>query len=67
MACRTSPTRDGTCAPAVEAQSLNHWTTREVLGTNFVRLMIEIKSKQAYKLYLTGTIKPVRLKQATLI
>ena len=25
-----SPTRDQACAPAVEAQSLHHWTTREV-------------------------------------
>ena len=25
----TSPTRDRTCVPAVEAQSPNHWTTRE--------------------------------------
>ena len=26
------PTRDQTCAPGVEAQSLNHWTTKEVPG-----------------------------------
>ena len=26
----SSPTRDGTCTPAVEAWSLNHWTAREV-------------------------------------
>ena len=26
----SSLTRDRTCTPAVEAQSLNHWTTREV-------------------------------------
>ena len=26
----SSLTRDRTCAPAVEVQSLNHWTTREV-------------------------------------
>ena len=25
-----SPTRDGTHAPALEARSLNHWTSREV-------------------------------------
>ena len=25
-----SPTRDRTCAPAVEVQSPNHWTSREV-------------------------------------
>ena len=25
-----SPTRDGTCAPAVEAWNLNHWNAREV-------------------------------------
>ena len=27
----SSPTRDGTCAPALGVQSLNHWTSREVL------------------------------------
>ena len=26
----SSPTRDQTCAPAVEVQSLNHWIPREV-------------------------------------
>ena len=26
----SSPTQNQTCAPAVEVQSLNHWTTREV-------------------------------------
>ena len=26
----SSLTKDGTCAPMVEEQSLNHWTTREV-------------------------------------
>ena len=29
-ACRTSPTRDWTCVPALEAQCFNHWTAREV-------------------------------------
>ena len=29
VACRTSPTWDEPMAPAVEAQNLNHWTTRE--------------------------------------
>ena len=28
-----SPTRDQTCTPAVETQSLNHLTTRETPGT----------------------------------
>ena len=28
--CGTSLTRDGTNVPALEAYSLNHWTTREV-------------------------------------
>ena len=31
----SSPTRDWTWAPATEAQLLNHWTTREVLGEEF--------------------------------
>ena len=26
----SSLTKDGTCAPVVEEQSLSHWTTREV-------------------------------------
>ena len=26
----SSPTRAETCAPAMEVQNLNHWTTREV-------------------------------------
>ncbi|XP_032467668.1 ras-related protein R-Ras isoform X1 [Phocoena sinus] len=30
----SSPTRDGTWAPALTARSLNHWTTREVPGTS---------------------------------
>ena len=30
-----SPTRDQTCAPAVEDRSLNHWTTREVPPSTF--------------------------------
>ena len=29
-ACRTSPTRDQSMTPLLEAQSLNHWTTRDV-------------------------------------
>ena len=31
----SSPTRDLTHAPELEAQSLNHWTTREVPFQNF--------------------------------
>ena len=31
MACGTSPTRDWTCASALEAWSFNHWTTREII------------------------------------
>ena len=27
----SSPTRDRTMSPAVEGQSLNHWTTKDVL------------------------------------
>ena len=26
----SSPTRDQTCTPALEAQSFNHWTTKKV-------------------------------------
>ena len=36
-------TRDRTCAPALEAQSLNHWTTREVPRT---LLFIRLKSQE---------------------
>ena len=32
----SSTTRDGTVPPALGAQSLNHWTTREVLKIDFI-------------------------------
>ena len=31
----SSPTRDRTCAPAVDVQSLNHWIPREVYTHTF--------------------------------
>ena len=36
----SSLTRDRTCAPAVEAQSSNHWTAREVPCVLFIYLYI---------------------------
>ena len=38
MACRTSLTRDRTCAPCSETQGLNYWTTREVPKAIFFSL-----------------------------
>ena len=38
-ACGTYPTTDRTYAPSVEAQSLNYWTTREVLFFFFKSLL----------------------------
>ena len=36
----SSPTRDRTHTPVMEARSLNYWTSREVQGTAVLRLMI---------------------------
>ena len=35
-----SLTRVQSCAPAVEVQSLNHWTTREALQSFLIHLLI---------------------------
>ena len=35
----SSLTRDRICAPVVEAQSLNHWTTRDIPYFHFVEKM----------------------------
>ena len=52
-----SPIRDRTLAPAVEAPSLNHWTTREVLAFVSFSLIncnyIFMVTKQCFKNDLT--------------
>ena len=35
----SSPTRNQICAPVVEAQSLNHWTMRDIPYLHFVEKM----------------------------
>ena len=46
----SSLTKDQTCAPAVETQSLNHWTAREVPPSksllNYIRLLREQTMKK---------------------
>ena len=47
-----SLTRDRTWAPAAEAQSLNHWTTREVHRPSFVLTSLSLSISVALSLYL---------------
>ena len=50
----SSPTRDWTCASAVEARSLNHWTTGEV--PRVLHLISDFRNSQRLCDYVTSAL-----------
>ena len=40
---KSSRTRDRTCVPCIDRQTLNHWTTREVHHNQFYKIFITFK------------------------
>ena len=53
----SSPTRDQTLTPALEVQSVNHWTTRQVLGNLF---LISMEVSMYYRATSSRLRPPIR-------